>query len=65
MAGVTYFSFLHSSQTDPTVYPASFPQGIGSCFNGDAASGRQADRSLPTNADVKNALSDTSVPHTS
>jgi hypothetical protein len=47
------FSLLHVVQTVSGVHPASYPMGIVAFFPGIKRTGREADYSSPTSAEVK------------
>jgi hypothetical protein len=48
------FSLLHSVQAGSGAHTASYPMGIGGSFTGGKRQGREADRSPPSSAEVKN-----------
>jgi hypothetical protein len=58
------FSLLLVVQTDSGAHPASYPMGTGGSFPGVKRPGREAGRSPPTSAEVKNTLSIPALPHT-
>jgi hypothetical protein len=60
-AGAGNFSVLHHVQTGSGAHPASFPMGTGVSFLGLKRPEREADRSPPSSADVKNAWRYTST----
>jgi hypothetical protein len=62
-AGAGNFSLHHCLQTDSGAHPASYPMGTRGFFLGVKRSGREADHSPPSSAEVKNAWSYTSFPH--
>jgi hypothetical protein len=51
------FSLRHRFQTGSGVHPASYPMGTGDSSQEVKRSGREANHSLPSNAEVKNAWS--------
>jgi len=57
-----FFSLPHRIQTGSGAHPASHPMGTGDSFPGVKRTGREADRSPPSSAGVKNAWSYTSTP---
>jgi hypothetical protein len=61
-AGAGNFSLGHSFQTGSGAHPASYPTDTGRSFPGVKRPGREADHSLPSSAEVKNAWSYTSTP---
>jgi hypothetical protein len=56
------FSPRHRVQIGPGTHPASYPMGTGGSFPGGKAPGREADHSLPSSVEVKNAWNCTSTP---
>jgi hypothetical protein len=52
----------HRVQNGSRAHPASYPVGTGGSFLGGKAAGREADHSLPSSSEVKNAWSYTSTP---
>jgi hypothetical protein len=58
-------SLLHSVQIDPGAHPASYPMGTGASFPGGKATGREADHSPPSSAEVKKGGAITPLLHTS
>jgi hypothetical protein len=55
--GARNFSPHHRVQTGSGTHPASYPMGIRGSFFGMKRPGREADRSPPSSAEVKNAWS--------
>jgi hypothetical protein len=55
-------SLLHVVQTGSGVHPTSYPMGMGALFPGVKRPGREADRSPPASAEVKNTWIYTSTP---
>jgi hypothetical protein len=56
------FSFLHVVQAGSGAHPASYPMGTGALSPGVKRSGREADHSTPTSAEVKKTWVYTSTP---
>jgi hypothetical protein len=59
---VKEFSLLYVVQTGPGAHPASYPMGIGALSLGVKRSGREADHSLPTGAEVEKTWIYTATP---
>jgi hypothetical protein len=64
-AGAGNLSLPHRVQTGSGAHSASYPMGTRVLYLGVKRSGRKADHSPPSTAEVKNASSYTSTPHTS
>jgi hypothetical protein len=60
-----FFSLRRRVQTGSGNRPASYPMGTRGSYAGIKWPGREADHSSPSSAEVKNAWSYTSTPHTS
>jgi hypothetical protein len=60
--GAGNFSPHHCVQTGSGAHPASYPMGTRDSFPGVKRPEREADQSLPSSAEVKNAWSYTSTP---
>jgi hypothetical protein len=58
------FSLRHRVQTASGAHPASYPVGTGEFFPGVKGTGREADHSSPSSAEVMNAWGITPFPHT-
>jgi hypothetical protein len=61
-AGAENFSLHHRVQTGSGAHPASYKIGTRGSFPGCKAAGREADHSLPSSAEVKNAWNYNSTP---
>jgi hypothetical protein len=59
------FFLLHSVQNGSGAQSASYPMDTGCSFPGGEPTGREADHSPPSSADVKNGGVITSLPHMS
>jgi hypothetical protein len=55
-AGAANFWLHHRVQNSSGAHPVSFPIGTGDSFPGAKRTGREADHSPPTSAEVKNIL---------
>jgi hypothetical protein len=64
-AGTGNVSLHHRDQNSSGARPTSYPMGTRGSFPGVKRSGREADHSPPSSAEVKNAWSYTSAPNTS
>jgi hypothetical protein len=62
---VSYFSLLHSVQTDSGAHPASYPFDKEGFSPGVKRQGREADHSSQSSADVKKSGGIPPVPHMS
>jgi hypothetical protein len=58
-------SILHRVQTNCGAQPASYSMGTGGSFHAVKRQGREADRSLPSSAEVKNGGAMPPLPNTS
>jgi hypothetical protein len=56
------FSLLHVAQTGSGVHPNYYPMGTGASFPGVKPPGREANHSLPANAELKKMWIYTSTP---
>jgi hypothetical protein len=61
--GAGDFSLLHRVQTGSGAHPASYPTGTEGSFRGVRRTGREADQSPPSSAEVKNAWRYTFTPY--
>jgi hypothetical protein len=62
MRGWEFFSLHHCVQTGSEAHPASYPMGTRALSLGVKWPGSEADHSLPSSADIKNAWSYISTP---
>jgi hypothetical protein len=62
---IRFFSFCHRVQTGSGAHLTSYPMVTGVSYPGGKATGREADDSPPSSAEVKNTWSFTSTPQTS